>query len=631
MIKEEALAKAARARELGDSDLELGFLRKAKELTNARNYWQRALNNTPEDAKNFAHGMLNTLKHPVDSAQSLLNLANGAFQHLLPETINNLMPESTRGNKEIASNVASDFGNTFGSLDKFNESFAEKPIDTLSKVSLIAGIPSSILKTGSIAAKAVNAPKAAARLSKNATTAANFANLANPTNLPLKAAGYAAKAITAPIQATSGVLTGLGYDKLNKYTEDGLLGKTGTLDAIRGKLKVEEFVPRMQVALDSASKEMHKIYAKDILPTSNDKTILSMKPILKEYADLSKMAYRKMSGGKFSKGEDATNNISNLRLKIKDFLQKSEGKPNAMDLDALKQVVYDVGMKPYKSGTLEYKIGSNLYNKIKQTIKDQAPDYANVMSNFTDSIEEIKNIQHITSIGKDKIPAKSYNKLYSLAKAKTEGRHGSSIRLVDKLSKYDPDLLNDLSGIAGHEWGGRFTASGGGMAALASYLLSNPAIVIGGIASTSPRLAAETAYKIGSLKRIGGPTKKAANALSLIQSLIEQEKLSEKLGSSFAEQSANYGQRPNGTNKGTGYLGELQMQDGSGDVATEMTIGVNFDGKETDIPAIVPTLSREQIEYITKGGDINKRKDIIQKAVDHAKKRMKDGLSPYAN
>lgn len=487
------------------------------------NYWERALKNAPGDAKNFASGMLNTLKHPIDSTQSLLNLANGAFQHLLPETVNNLMPQSTRGNKEIASAVASDFGNTFGSLDKFNKSFAEKPIDTLSKVSLLAGMPSAVLKGGSVAAKAVNAPKAAARLSKNATTAANFANITNPTNIPLKAAGYAIKAASTPIQAASGVLTGLGYDKLSRYTEDAKLGKTGTLDAIRGNIKVEEFVPRMQTALDAAANEMHKTYVKDILPVSNDKTILSMKPILNEYKDLSKMTYRKMSGGKFSKGADATNNANNLRLELKDFLNKSEGKPNAMDLDALKQVVYDVGMKPYKPGTLEYKIGSSLHNKIKQTIKNQAPDYAKAMKNYSDSMEEIKNIQHVTSIGKDKIPTKSYGKLFSLAKAKTEGRHGSSLRLVDKLTKYDPELLNDLSGLAGHEWAGRFTATGGSTAAIASYLMSNPLVGIGGISATSPRLAAETAYKVGSLKRIAGPTKKAADALSLIQSLIEQE------------------------------------------------------------------------------------------------------------
>jgi hypothetical protein len=519
MTKEEAIAKAARAREIGDSDLELGFLRKAKELPSKGDYWSRALKNAPNNAKDFASGMINSIP---SIPQDLLNLANGAMQHVLPESINNLMPESTRGNKEIASNVARDYGNTFGSFDKFNESFAEKPVDTLSKVSLLAGLPSSILKTGSIAARHVNAPKAAIRLSKNANTAANLANLFNPTNLPLKAAGVASKAITMPLQAASGVLTGLGYDKLGKYIEDGKAGRSGTLDAIRGKLKVEEFVPRMQMALDSAAKEMQATYTKDILPVSNDKTILSMAPILNEYEDLKKMTYREMPGGRFSKGEDAENNVKNLNLSIEDFLQKSQGNPNAMDLDALKQVVYDVGMKPYKSGTLEYKIGSSLHSKIKQTIQDQAPDYANAMSHYSDSMDEIKNIQNIISVGKDKVSSKSFNKLYTLAKAKPEGRHSASLRLVDKLSKHDQNLLSDLSGLAGHEWGGRFTAAGGSTAALASYLLSNPIVAVTGIASTSPRIAAETAYKIGSLKRL--PVKKATDTLSLMQSLTKQEK-----------------------------------------------------------------------------------------------------------
>ena len=97
------------------------------------------------------------------------------------------------------------------------------------------------------------------------------------------------------------------------------------------------------------------------------------------------------------------------------------------------------------------------------------------------------------------------------------------------------------------------------------------------------------------------------------------------------EVAPDYGKRPDGTSKGNGYFGPLKMQDGSNNVATEMSIGVNFDGKEVQIPSIVPTLNEEQKQYLLKGGSPNDRPDIIQAAVDHAKDRLSKGASPYAD
>jgi len=95
----------------------------------------------------------------------------------------------------------------------------------------------------------------------------------------------------------------------------------------------------------------------------------------------------------------------------------------------------------------------------------------------------------------------------------------------------------------------------------------------------------------------------------------------------FAElaEDQGYGYRADGTRKGKGFLGELQMQDGSDRVATEISIGVEFDGKETEIPTLVPTLDEEQRNYLLQGGDPRERDDIVQAAVDHAMGRINEG------
>jgi hypothetical protein len=89
----------------------------------------------------------------------------------------------------------------------------------------------------------------------------------------------------------------------------------------------------------------------------------------------------------------------------------------------------------------------------------------------------------------------------------------------------------------------------------------------------------------------------------------------------------SYGSRNNGSRKGTGYLGELKRPDGR--VSTELSIGVRMDGKDIEIPSLVPTLSDKEINYLLAGNEPTQ--EIIDKAVAHAKERILNGEDPYAN
>lgn len=88
----------------------------------------------------------------------------------------------------------------------------------------------------------------------------------------------------------------------------------------------------------------------------------------------------------------------------------------------------------------------------------------------------------------------------------------------------------------------------------------------------------------------------------------------------------SYGMRLDGSPKGKGFFGELKRPDGY--VSTELSIGVNIDGKETQIPSLVPGLSREQIDYLLAGE--KPTKEIVDIAVNHAKKRRFENKSPFA-
>ena len=90
-----------------------------------------------------------------------------------------------------------------------------------------------------------------------------------------------------------------------------------------------------------------------------------------------------------------------------------------------------------------------------------------------------------------------------------------------------------------------------------------------------------------------------------------------------------FGTRPDGSKKGTGYLGVLKAADGS--AMTEYSVGVKIDGKQMDIPTLVPTLTRSEVKTLTNMKEGDKIPEpIIQKAVDHAKQRLAEGKSVFA-
>lgn len=92
---------------------------------------------------------------------------------------------------------------------------------------------------------------------------------------------------------------------------------------------------------------------------------------------------------------------------------------------------------------------------------------------------------------------------------------------------------------------------------------------------------------------------------------------------------ATWGNRPDGTPQGDGFLGVLKRPDGS--VASEYSVGVTIGGKEVDIPTLVPTLTRKEVQSVLAlQHGAPPSKEIIMKAQAHAEMRLREGKSVYA-
>jgi len=78
--------------------------------------------------------------------------------------------------------------------------------------------------------------------------------------------------------------------------------------------------------------------------------------------------------------------------------------------------------------------------------------------------------------------------------------------------------------------------------------------------------------------------------------------------------------------KGKGYFGKLPMSDGR--TMTEYSIGESIDKKIVEMPSVVPGLTKKELKHLTDGGKVTPT--IRNKAIKHAKQRIKEGKSPFA-
>lgn len=95
----------------------------------------------------------------------------------------------------------------------------------------------------------------------------------------------------------------------------------------------------------------------------------------------------------------------------------------------------------------------------------------------------------------------------------------------------------------------------------------------------------------------------------------------------LSDDTPDYGDRVDGTQKGTGWQGEVPVGDGT--VMTEKSIGVNVDGQEMQIPLIVKDTTDAELALLKAGKPPTKA--MIDKAIRSAMKRKAEGKSPFAD
>jgi len=95
---------------------------------------------------------------------------------------------------------------------------------------------------------------------------------------------------------------------------------------------------------------------------------------------------------------------------------------------------------------------------------------------------------------------------------------------------------------------------------------------------------------------------------------------------------STWGKRPDGSEKGAGYLGVLKRPDGG--VSSEISIGVEINGKEVEVPSMVPTLNATEIKWLMTHDPSDRKEQmpdsIVEKATKFAEDRIAQGKDPLA-
>ena len=319
------------------------------------------------------------------------------------------------------------------------------------------------------------------------------------------------------LRKEAGLATGAGEEAFKQAYKAGKAGNEEFIANMRGQAPMENVLNDAKANLSALKQEKNAIYRSGMEDISKDKSILSFDAIdskLKEAKDIATY-----------KGQTTNPNAVKALQDIKDAVNKWKVLDPAEyhtpeGVDALKQRVGAI-LEDIPYGTKARTVAENIYHSVKSTIADQAPVYNNVMKDYSEKADLINEIQKSLSLGQKSSVATGLNKLQSLMRNNVNTNYGYRQELANKLmEKGGKDIMPALAGQALSSWTPRGLVGqgldAGALLTLMGGVTHLPATAAT-MATTSPRLMGETAYKAG---QIAAKTPKMTNEQAQLAKLL---------------------------------------------------------------------------------------------------------------
>jgi hypothetical protein len=488
-----------------DKDIKTTTANEPKKELTLGEMTRTGISNIPKSGGEYIGSVAHAVVHPIESAQSILNIANGALQHALPESANKLMykmnPDLIK-NKEIASNVADYYIQRYGSIENLKQSIANDPVG-------VAGDLASILTLGG--ASATKIPT----LAKVGTKLSQMGYAVEPLNV---AAKLLPKVGGAVADVVGGVFTHTGGEPLKQATKAGFEGGQNAIDFaenLRGNAPMEDVLLKAKSNLQEMNTKKSAEYRSGMVDISKDKSVLDMSNI--DNALLN--AKKKIEFKGQVKDAEAASLLDEIKKKVDNWKALDPAEFHTPEgLDALKQQIGSLTEKlPFEQKTARM-VGDNVYHAIKDSIVEQAPVYSKVMKDYTTASDLIHQMERTLSLKGNASVDTALRKLQSVMRNNVNTNYGSRLKLVNQLEQGgSQSIMPSLAGQA------LSTITPRGLGNLQAGLMSSAGLAAGGASSLplllptlalqSPRLMGETAFLLGKAGRIGKAGKHAKPSL----------------------------------------------------------------------------------------------------------------------
>ena len=310
------------------------------------------------------------------------------------------------------------------------------------------------------------------------------------------------KGLASLLRKEAGMATGAGETALSEAYKAGKTGNQAFVENMRGIAPMEDVLNQAKGALSNMKQDISKEYKLGMMDVGTDKSILDFKGIDKAISEAKDIASYK--------GQNINPQAGTALQEIRATVDQWKNLPSnefhtPEGMDALKQKVGAIlETIPYESGKART-IAQNIYHSIKNEIADQAPKYNEVMKGYSEGQDLIKEISKSLSLGDKASTATGLNKLQSLMRNNVNTNYGYRQELANTLMQKGGggDIMPALAGQALSAKTPRgLVGQGLDVSALLGTALTGGAHIpatLATMATTSPRLMGETAYKAGQI------------------------------------------------------------------------------------------------------------------------------------
>lgn len=422
-------------------------------------------------------GLINALgAYPVDRVAQALGVENTpSFTDRYNEIVKqaNQAEQEYKENNPLGAEALELGGAVVNPLNKIGVGFIGKGASTLGKVARSGAVGAGTAALSGLGADGVQG--------EDLATGAVLGSA-------IPVAGKALSPIGKALTNISGSLTGAGAESIKRAYDAGKRGSQTFLKNLRGQISAENVVGTAKEELRNMVEGNQDLYRAATQKAFSDTTRIPMQSINKKFQQL----YDKETLGGHNILKDDTKKVFNDTKELLKEFNAYRDLQNAQGLDILKQRIQDIEVKP---GTRASGIRKELSDTIKDAIQERNPEYKQAMKRYSENKAEIDELSKTFSLNNKATIDTALRKLQSTMRNNVNTNYGRRFEQLNNLD-FHGDLQDAIAGqalnaLTARGLGKIFTGAGAGLA------MYNPVGAAATLASTSPRVAGETAYMLG--------------------------------------------------------------------------------------------------------------------------------------